>query len=96
MDSEYRADGYVVWRYLVDPTEMIKAGRKVVIWRVDVVFLKQEAWKYEGSKAAEGRGGRTHTFGVKLPAARFGSAVVYHHPKIVLRQSRPTLANGEE
>lgn len=97
LQSHYNHAGwYIVWRYLVDPTRIIKAGKDVVIWRVDVAFLKQADWKYEGSKAAEGRGGRTHTFGVKLPAARFGSAAVYHHPKIVLRQSKPTLANGEE
>jgi len=33
--------------------------------------------------------------GVKLPAGRFAAAMVYRHPKIVLRQSKPTLANGE-
>ena len=58
-------------------------------------FLREQDWKYEGSKAGEGRGGRTHTFGVKLPADRFARAIAYRHPKIVLRQSRPTLANGE-
>ena len=89
------AGWYIVWRYLVDPAKIIKAGKSVVIWRVDVVFLHEQDWKYEGSKAGEGRGGRTHTFGVKLPAGRFAGAVVYHHPRIVLRQSKPTLANGE-
>ena len=74
---------------------IIKAGKSVVIWRVDVVFLHEQDWKYEGSKAGEGRGGRTHTFGVKLPANRFATAIVYRYPKIVLRQSKPTLANGE-
>lgn len=97
LQSHYNHAGwYIVWRYLVDPTEMIKSGKKVVIWRVDVAFLSQDDWKYEGSKAAEGRGGRTHTFGIKLPASRFTGAIVYHHPKIVLRQSKPPLANGEE
>ena len=84
-----------IWRYLVDPAKIIKAGKSVLIWRVDVTFLHKKDWKYEGSKAREGRGGRTHTFGVKLPARRFAKAVVYRHPKIVLRQSKPTLANGE-
>ena len=96
LQSHYNHAGwYIVWRYLVDPVKIIKVGKSVVIWRVDVVFLHEEDWKYEGSKAGEGRGGRTHTFGVKLPARRFASAMVYHHPKIVLRQSKPTLANGE-
>jgi hypothetical protein len=80
---------------LVDPPKIIKAGRAVVVWRVDVAFLRKGDWKYEGSKAGEGRGGRTHTFGVKLPAERFARAIVYRHPKIVLRQGKPTLANGE-
>jgi hypothetical protein len=96
LQSHYNHAGwYIIWRYLVDPAKIIKAGRSVVIWRVDVVFLREEDWKYEGSKAGEGRGGRTHTFGIKLPAGRFAGAMVYHHPKIVLRQSKPTLANGE-
>jgi hypothetical protein len=97
LQSHYNHAGwYIVWRYMVDPTEIIKTERKVVIWRVDVPFLNQEDWKYETSKAAEGRGGRTHTFGVKLPASRFANSIVFQHPKIILRQSRPTLANGEE
>jgi hypothetical protein len=96
LQSHYNHAGwYIVWRYLVDPAKIIKAGKSVVIWRVDVVFLHEEDWKYEGSKAGEGRGGRTHTFGVKLPAGRFSGTMVYRHPKIVLRQSKPTLANGE-
>ncbi|MGH9430747.1 MAG: hypothetical protein ACRD3T_04330 [Terriglobia bacterium] len=97
LQSHYNHSGwYIVWRYLIDSTEIIKAKRPVVIWRVDVAFLREEDWKYEGSKAGEGRGGRTHTFGVKLPAERFATAIVYQHPKIILRQSRPTLANGDE
>jgi hypothetical protein len=96
LQSHYNHAGwYIVWRYLVDPAKIIKAGKSVVIWRVDVAFLHEEDWKYEGSKAAEGRGGRTHTFGVKHPADRFVTATVYRHPKIVLRQSKPALANGE-
>jgi hypothetical protein len=96
LQSHYNHAGwYIVWRYLVDSAKIIKAGKSVVIWRVDVVFLHEDDWKYEGSKAGEGRGGRTHTFGIKLPAGRFAGAMVYHHPKIVLRQSKPTLANGE-
>jgi hypothetical protein len=95
LQSHYNHAGwYIVWRYLVDPTEIMKPKKKVVIWRVDVPFLNENDWKYETSKTAEGRGGRTHTFGVKLPASRFASAMVYQHPKIILRQSRPTLANG--
>ncbi len=95
LQSHYNHAGwYIVWRYLVDPTKIIKPDRIVVIWRVDVAFLQQQDWKYEGSKAEEGRGGRTHTFGVKHPADRFRDSIIYSHPRIVLRQSRPALANG--
>lgn len=71
-----------------------KSGRAVAIWRVDVAFLMEEDWKYEGSRAGEGRGGRTHTFGVKNPAERLANAIVYQAPGIVLKGGRPILANG--
>src|ERR1700730_8584610 len=75
IQSHYNHPGwYVVWRYLVDTTESIKPGYPVVIWRVDVVFLAADDWKYEGSKAAHGIGGRTHTFGVSNPAQKLGGA----------------------
>jgi hypothetical protein len=97
LQSHYdHAGWYIVWRYLIDPTKIIKRGRPVVIWRVDVAFLDKADWKYEGSRAGEGRGGRTHTFGVKQPADRFAQAIAYHHPRIILRHSRPTLANGSD
>src|SRR3982751_3272290 len=36
IQSHYdHAGWYVVWRYLVDPTESIEPSRPVVIWRVD-------------------------------------------------------------
>lgn len=96
LQSHYNHAGwYIVWRYLVDPTKLIKSNKMVVIWRVDVAFLRREDWKYEGSKAGEGKGGRTHTFGVKRPADRFSGTIAFHHPRIVLRRSRPTLANGD-
>jgi hypothetical protein len=50
---------YVVWRYLVDPTMTIKPRRTVVIWRVDVLFLTKQDWKYEGSTAGVA-GGELH------------------------------------
>ena len=97
LQSHYNHPGwYIVWRYMVDPTRRIKRGKVVAIWRVDVCFLRKGDWKYEGSKAGEGRGGRTHTFGVKKPSSRFRSAIVYHHPRIVLRQGGPTLSNGSD
>jgi hypothetical protein len=72
----------------------MKPGKAVIVWRVDIPFLGEEDWKYEGSKAREGHGGRTHTFGVKFPAQRFRSSIVYHYPEIEVRQGGPVLANG--
>lgn len=63
----------------------------VAIGRVDIPFLRQDDWKYEGSTAAEGRGGRTHTFGVKNPATRLRPSIVYQNPRVVIRQGGPIL-----
>lgn len=95
LQSHYNHAGwYIVWRYVVDPTRRMKLGRTVVIWRIDIPFLREEDWKYEGSRAGEGRGGRTHTFGVKNPAGRLSKSIVYQAPHIILRHGKPTLANG--
>ncbi|HXX23854.1 MAG TPA: hypothetical protein VEO19_11950 [Terriglobia bacterium] len=95
LQSHYNHAGwYIVWRHLVDPAKIIKPGKSIVVWRVDAAFLQSKDWKYEGSKAREVKGGRTHTFGVRNPAAKFAQTIIYHRPKIVLRQSKPTLANG--
>jgi hypothetical protein len=94
IQSHYDHPGwYIVWRYLVDVTESIKPKCPVVIWRVDVVFLTKENWKYEGSKAGAGRGGRTHTFGVSNPAKTLENAAAYKFPGIVIKNGKPTL-NG--
>jgi len=96
LQSHYNHPGwYIVWRYAVDRTKRMKPGKSVLIWRVDVCMLREGDWKYEGSKAAEGRGGRTHTFGVKRPAERLRNASVYKYPKIAIRQGGPVLANGD-
>ena len=95
VQSHYNHPGwYVIWRYAVDPTKQMKAERSVLIWRVDVAFLKKGDWKYEGSGAGEGRGGRTHTFGVKNPAKLLAHATVYEAPNIVLHVGKPVAANG--
>lgn len=97
LQSHYNHSGwYVVWRYAVDKTRRLKPGKIVVIWRVDLPFLGEADWKYEGSKASEGRGGRTHTFGVKNPAKRFRGSIVYHSPRIILSQGGPVLAGTED
>lgn len=96
IQSHYNHPGwYIVWRYLVDPTRTIKPGAYVVIWRVDVVFLDESDWKYEGSKARSGRGGRTHTFGVRKPASKLRTCAAYRYPGIRLKGGKPVPVNGE-
>jgi hypothetical protein len=92
IQSHYDHPGwYIVWRYAVDPTKRMKPGRAVVVWRVDLPFLRKENRKYEGSKAAQGTGGRTHTFGVKEPASVVGKAVIYQAAQIRLSRGKPSL-----
>jgi hypothetical protein len=97
LQSHYNHPGwYIVWRYAVDQTRRLKPGKMVAIWRVDIPFLGEEDWKYEGSKAAEGRGGRTHTFGVKNPAKRFKDSIVYQSPRVVISQGGPVLSRSDD
>ena len=35
---------YIVWRYLVDPTETLETGKQVIVWRVDVAFIEKSDW----------------------------------------------------
>jgi hypothetical protein len=93
IQSHYDHPGwYVVWRYMVDPTESIKPGRPVVIWRVDVVFLEKKDWKYEGSKAGARGGGRTHTFGISNPATKLRNAAAYVNGNVILKGGKPIMA----
>jgi hypothetical protein len=95
IQSHYDHPGwYVVWRYLVDPTETLEAGKPVVIWRVDIVFLEKTDWKYEKSGAGEGGGGRTHTFGVKHPAKKLAGKAVYRRHDVIIRAGKPIPKNG--
>ena len=87
---------YIVWRYLVDPTDTYEQDRLVIIWRIDVVFLEKDDWKYEGSSAGEHGGGRTHTFGLRKPSARLRELAVYSRSDVVLRGGKPGPANGDE
>ncbi len=96
IQSHYDHPGwYVVWRYLVDPTESLEPGRSVLIWRVDVVFLEKSDWKYERSSAGEAGGGRTHTFGVKNPATKLRGRAVYQRKDVVVRSGKPVIRNGD-
>ncbi len=97
IQSHYdHAGWYIVWRYAVDPTRKMKPPRRVLIWRVDVVYLEKGDWKYEKSKAEQGKGGRTHTFGVPKPKERLKSAIVYQAQGISLSRGRPTLSEDED
>ena len=96
IQSHYdHAGWYIVWRYLVDKTESIEHRKPVIIWRVDVVFLEKRDWKYEKSSAREGRGGRTHTFGVRNAAAKLRSCAVYQRTDVIIRDGKPIPQNGE-
>jgi hypothetical protein len=60
LQSHYDHPGwYIVWRYLVDPTESIERRKPVIVWRIDIVFLAKNDWEYQGSKA-RARERRTH------------------------------------
>jgi hypothetical protein len=76
---------------MIDQTKSIRPGFEVVVWRVDIAFLTKEHWKYEGSKAGNEGGGRTHTFGVREPAKVLRSCVAYQLPNIVVSGGKPTL-----
>jgi hypothetical protein len=78
----------------VDTTESIKKGCPVVVWRVDVAFFAAKDWKYEGSTAKKGKGGRTHTFGISSPAKKLIGAAAYTFPGIVLKNGKPVLAES--
>lgn len=56
IQSHYNHAGwYIVWRYGVDPTKGMKPPKRIFIWRVDLPFLSEEHWKYEGSKCSRQR-----------------------------------------
>ena len=95
LQSHYDHPGwYIVWRYLVDPTASFEPKRPVIVWRVDVVFLRKDDWKYEGSTAGAGGGGRTHTFGLRTAAKRLAGTHVYKRSDVKLAGGKPGPANG--
>lgn len=87
---------YIIWRYLVDATESLEAGKPVIIWRVDVVFLEKADWKYEKSSAGDLGGGRTHTFGVKNAAKKLRGKAVYQRKDVIIRDGKPIPRNGND
>jgi hypothetical protein len=97
IQSHYDHPGwYIVWRYLVDPTESLEPGNRIIIWRVDVVFLERSDWKYERSSAGDSGGGRTHTFGVKNPREKLRGKAVYRRKDVVIRDNKPVPRNGKD
>jgi hypothetical protein len=95
IQSHYDHPGwYIIWRYLVDKTESIEKKKPVIIWRVDVVFLEKQDWKYEKSSAGEAGGGRTHTFGVKNAAKKLSDKAVYKRDDVIIRDGKPIPRNG--
>lgn len=96
VQSHYdHAGWYIIWRYLVNPTCSLERGKPVIIWRVDVVFLNKEDWKYEGSKAGAGRGGRTHTFGLRNPAEALRGKAVYCRRDVKITGGKAVPRNGD-
>jgi hypothetical protein len=67
----------------------------VIVWRVDVVFLEKSDWKYEGSRAGSSGGGRTHTFGIKNPAAKLKGKAVYRRSDVIISDGKPVSKNGD-
>jgi hypothetical protein len=95
LQSHYDHPGwYIVWRYLVDPTCSLEGGKPLIVWRVDVAFLKEEDWKYEGSKAGASGGGRTHTFGLKNPATMLKGKAVYQRSDVTISGGKAVPKNG--
>jgi len=95
IQSHYDHPGwYIIWRYLVDPTESLEPGRPVIIWRVDVVFLEKSDWRYEKGSAGKTGGSRTHTFGVKDTAKKLRGKAVYQRKDVRVRDGKPVPRNG--
>lgn len=97
IQSHYdHAGWYIVWRYMVEPTESLASGRPVIICRVDVIFLRKSDWKYERSSAGRKGGGRTHTFGVTNPAKKLRGKAVYQRKDVAIRDGKWVPVNGGE
>jgi hypothetical protein len=95
VQSHYDHPGwYIVWRYLVDPTMSLKDGKPVIIWRVDIVFIEKEDWKYEKSTAGAAGGGRTETFGLRRPAEKLEGKAVYRRRDVTLSGGKAVPVNG--
>ncbi len=65
IQSHYDHPGwYIVWRYIVDPTESLASGRPVIICRVDVIFLRKSDLEIrEEQRRSKGRWPHSHLWG---------------------------------
>jgi len=96
IQSHYDHPGwYIVWRYLVDPTYSLDPDRAVIIWRVDVLFIEKQDWKYEGSSAGARGGGRTHTFGLRRAAEKLRGKAAYRRRDVKITGGKAVPRNGE-
>ena len=96
LQSHYDHPGwYVIWRYLVDPTMSLETAKPVIVWRVDVIFLQKDDWKYEGSTAGVGHGGRTHTFGLKDAAKKLAGKAAYQRKDVKVTGGKVVPVNGD-
>jgi hypothetical protein len=73
----------------------LEPRKPVIIWRVDVIFLQKNDWKYEGSTAGSSGGGRTHTFGLKDAAKKLRNKAVYHRKDVKLIGGKAIPINGD-
>jgi len=73
----------------------LESNRPVIIWRVDVVFLEKDDWKYEGSTAGSAGGGRTHTFGLRNAAKKLRDKAAYQRKDVKLIGGKAVPANGD-
>jgi hypothetical protein len=96
VQSHYDHSGwYIIWRYLVDPTCSLEPKRPVIIWRVDIIFLEKADWKYEGSSAGAGGGGRTHTFGLRSAAQKLEAKAIYQRADVKISGGKAVPRNGD-
>ena len=58
-------------------------------------FVEKGDWKYEGSQAGSGGGGRTHTFGLRNPAQKLKDKAVYQRRDVEISGGKAVPKNGE-
>jgi hypothetical protein len=96
VQSHYNHPGwYIVWRYLVAQTCAVEAGRPVLVLSVDLVYLEEDDWKYEGGSAGPGGGGRTHTFGLKRTAAKLLGKDIHARSDVRISAGKAVSRNGD-